>query len=235
MEIDGVISLAKAHLDLLEVGDHDPVLRAYVNEGGRQLFDTDTYIIKCKIEEIDCNSISMPSYQELLCFKFLDANKEELTVHNCSSNGTICGCQPFWSFDANVLSACSSCGCGCCSAENNFYIQNGTMTIPSWAADQATFIKLYYVGLNTDDDGLIVVNDNQALGLSFYAAALFAISRPQRYTPFQQQNFWQHWVAQFNRINGSAVIKRAKLKEPEIRLIMNSIIWNPPVKNFLGA
>lgn len=233
---DQVINTAKEFLDLGNT-ENDAVLEKFINLGAISLRTVDSYIVKCKNVELDdCGTGKLPDSTE----EFLGASFPE-------SSGCSCGCTP--NVFGTTITAPGSidtiyrppCGCplfyvapwlakregwnGACSPFGNFFTINGNyISLPS--TTNATSINVVVKAKNVDDDGLMILNDDQERGLACFAALNFAVKKWSSYTDGQRA-FWERtWVAQVPHLRGKAQVKRFQLDKKSIWYIMNTIMSN---------
>lgn len=216
-----IVTRAKMRLRLMETSEHDLEILKLIEEGARGLNASSTYKISCHEAEIDCNKAKLPD-----CYESL----EYFCVNGCCGNCTsppetipptpvVCSCPSVFYFSKSALinSGCDDNSCGWYG--NYFYIQNGYIYFSSTVT--ATSLKIWYVGFNVDENGLMVINEECERGLSAYAAFQFASSRPEAYQ--SQIGLWNaEWVAQKRYINGKKIIREFKLQKADISLLVNA-------------
>lgn len=210
---ESVITRTKVRLGLMDTTLHDSTIEMLVQEAARHLDAVDSYVITCVDLEIDCHKVKLPdNCTEILCIQLLDPDNtgcvtqpydpatdiSPTTLQACSTNGMM------FIADRNVLT--EFCGMGGTGSwfGNVFDTQNGYLVFPSFVS--ATEVRIWYRGLNTDENGIMIIDDFQERGLSAYAAYQFANSGQnyKSYAP-QQVAMWQREAtAQINKIRGKA-------------------------------
>lgn len=203
---ESVITRTKVRLGLMDTTSQDATLELFIQEGARHIDAVDSYIVSCETIDVDCSRVRLPDqYSEVICFQPTSPN----TTTTCTCSGTtsttnnFCTCGMYYFVNRGVLTNfCSLGGRGCWG---NFYdVQNGYLILPE--PTTITQVKLWYRGLNVDQDGLMILNDYQERGLSAYAAFEFANSGQnyRNYSPGQIASWSRLWTAQVNRIRGKA-------------------------------
>lgn len=225
-----VLTAAKSRLRLMETTIADAYLESLIDEGAIHLGALRTYSVKCKELTIDCYKAQLPDYfEKFLAGQFptgsctcgcgCGTSEEELT--SLSQSG---GC-PVWYVNKDVLTNFN--GTGCSYYGNFFDIDAGYIVFPT--STTATTVKIWYQGLNVDEDGLMVIDSQWKRGLSAYAAFQYAVVYQENYTPEQRERWGSEWKAQKGYNIGRDNIKRFELDKHAISQLMNSILSNTSV------
>lgn len=219
---DQIVTRAKDLLGLDTTSEYDIKIRLYVNDGATQLFGTNTRVVKCVDKEIDCYKAECPN--DVLCWRFLDASGE-VSSSSCTCSSEVCSCPTWYAYTPATMNNICTTGQTCGIYNNYFTIDGGYLNFPSTVT--ATGVRIYYYGLNTDDDGFMVLDDDQEIGLANYAANRFASKANNwyKYPDGFRSSTWQMWLAQFNMINGRKVIRDVELDKNAIRAIVNSVVY----------
>ncbi len=227
INIEQVITQARAMLRLLDTQENIEFLQTLINTAAQyKLNATNTYTIQCAEVDIEgCKQAKLPdNYTDLFCF-ILDGGCCNGCAHTAlpephPPNFLYCSCPNVYYYDKHALIKNELCGW----YENYFYIQNGYIFFPS--KNTATSIKIYYTGFNTDEDGLMLIDEEQTLALANYAAWQYALSFPEAYTPEQRREWKQSWWGELAVLNGKKIIREFKLQKPQISLLVNGLLVN---------
>jgi len=221
---ESVISRTKQRLGLMDTTLQDAYLELLIQEGARHLDTQNSYIISCQVVDVDCARAPLPDqYSQIICLQPLSPD----TCTGCDDTTCNCTCGTYYFIDRGVLTDfCDQGGRGCYGG-NAYDVQNGFLVLPSNTT--ATQIKIWYRGLNTDDDGLMVIDDFQERGLSAYAAYQFASSGQnyRSYAPGQVALWQRESTAQINKIRGKASQDDHRQHKAIFARIAQALIANP--------
>lgn len=234
VNIEQVITRAKFRLGLESTFEHNDYLKKLIEEAARGLNASSTYIVSCETKEIECGVAQLPDeYDSLVGFTFNNGGSCSGCCHatvdpNPPSENQIvvCTCRDFYGvFNQNVIFLQH----GSCGWYGNYFAINGNyLTFPSTIT--ATEVNIYFRGFNTDENGLMIIDEEQERGLSAYAAAQFSLDRaniiPPAYTPEQRLRWTEEWKAQKKYVNGKQAIRNFKLQKNDIALIANAVLSN---------
>lgn len=195
--------LPKVKLSLrLSGSDHDVFLLSLILEGARRLRTTETFIID------DCSLTVQNNSFELPC------NAKRLLAYRLSCREGIFVDVPFFK--------------GCCSGNYfNYYPtvkQNGSTYYFVDPVTDGSTVDIAYTRLNTDGDGLIVINEEQEIALKNYACWQFALSYPEKYTPLQIRTWEKDYQYQSAYCRGAAARRTFENQREQISSKMNAIL-----------
>ena len=210
---ESVITRTKFRLGLQDSTLYDAYIEKLIYEAARHLDAVSSYIISCTELEIDCHRAKLPDdFTQMICVKTVSPSGS----CTCSStydpetdpspNGvsSACTCGSYYIADRGVLTEFCNMGYNGSWYGNVFDTQNGYFILPE--NNPATSVRIWYRGLNVDEDGLMILDDFQERGLSAYAAYQFANSG-SNYKAYDrgQVRLWQaEATAQINKIRGKA-------------------------------
>lgn len=237
MKSNQVITLARSYLNLMDTEENNNYLEKLINIAAGRLNATDSYVINCKESEIECGQAALPEFvDELICFQLEPSNscsgccQGMILSTTEAETGTLpaaCNCVSYYYFSqAAMTGAPGSCGW----YQNYFYMQDNYLHFPSTVT--ATSVKIWYRGLNVDDNGIMILQEEQEDALASFAAYRYALTFPQSYSPLQINEFKQNWIAQKNWLNGTEAVRKFKLQKPQISAVMNSIMMNKFVPGY---
>lgn len=236
--IDQIITRAKMRLKLTNTTMPNAYLELLINEGARHLDNLNTFAITCATLSIDCEDkpvAHLPdNYQELLCFKFPGNSccgccDEDTTVTDDIIPRPTNKCLCTNLFVASREMVTNFCDRGqnavMWNYANMFEVQNGLLYLPTTTT--ATEVKIWYRGTNVDEDGIMILDEDQERGLSAYAAYQYALDNKERYDKFQIQEWKKEWIAQKDWLKGSAVKQDHTMHKWNVTAISNAIFLDP--------
>jgi hypothetical protein len=239
IDIEQVITRTKFRLGLQDTTSNDGYLQMLIEEAARHLDTVDSYVVTCEDIDVDCSKAKLPdNLSILLCMKLLDPINVDCVqqpydpetdtassnnIYNCCTSGT------FWIPSRDVLTDFCGLGSGFAGQPfgNVFDTQNGYILFPSWLT--VNKIRIWYKGLNVDENGLMILDDFEERGLSAYAAYQFASSgqNAKSYTP-QQIALWQREAtAQINKIRGKSAQMDHRKHKGKFAAIARAFLINP--------
>lgn len=225
-----VINRTKLNLGLTGTTHSDSFLEKLINEAATWHLDTlSSYIISCETLQIDCLKAKLPDAAvDLICYSFPDATGcsgccvDCMNPHNANYQ---CSCPNWFVADRNILTEFCSNGSSAAISSSFFDVQNGYLIFPS-TITQST-VKVWYRGLNIDEEGLAVIDERQERALSAYASSRYAIANWKSYSDGQRR-FWNaEWVAQKQNLRGNAVLEDFRLHKAQAAAIARAILINP--------
>jgi len=211
-----ILAMAKQMLRLTGT-DTDPFLIGLINQGARDLSTNETLIIKnCTIEVKDNRFYLPDDCKRLLAFRSKDSCIEGLFAD---------------------LAFFSACGC------NSRFINPLVRVIDiqgRWAhlitrAPDGIMIELAYQSVDTDEAGLVKVNEEQATALAMYCCYWYAVSYAEYYSPEQRALWKAKYEAQANRVRGLASRRKFEEGKIQIRNKINQMVnTSAPFELFAG-
>jgi len=230
--IDQILNRTKMRLLLTQTTHADAYLEKLINEAAtHHIGGLDNFVVSCETLDIDCLKARLPiNAVDLICYSFPDATGCSGCCIDCMNphnpNAT-CSCPNWFVADRNILTEFCGSGVSAGLSSNFFDVQNGYIVFPS-SVTQPT-VKVWYRGLNIDEDGIAILDESWERGLSAYAAWQYAIAHFKSYAS-EQRKLWQmEWTAQRERIRGLALQRDAILHKPEVSAIARAILMNPMV------
>lgn len=222
ISIESVITRAKRRLGLMDTTLADSELEALIHECARHFDAVNSYVVTCATVDVDCDKAPLPdNCSEVLCIQ--PVSQTECT--DCT--GCSCSCGTYYFINRNVLTNFCGLGGRGCYGGNWFDVQGGYIVLPS--SSNVTSLKIYYRGLNTDENGIMILDDFQERGLSAYAAYQYATSGQnwRNYSP-QQMALWQkESTAQINKIRGKAMQDDHRQHKSIFASIAQALVVNP--------
>jgi hypothetical protein len=236
ISIKSVINSAKFTLGLESTTHADAWLEKLINEAAIHTNKLDNYFVSCETVDIDCARAKLPeNFMDLICFSFPNVSgcsgccSINHDPEGDSSQNMLCGCSQYFVRDRAVLSEFCGLGATACFAGNYFDTQNGYLSFPSTIT--ATEVRLWYRGLNEDENGLMVITEIQERGLAAYAAYKYALrhsSPPMaKYTPFQVREYKTEWANQKGWVTGMAQQTDFQAHKAAFAAIAKAIIIDP--------
>lgn len=202
---DEILPVVKQRLRIQNT-DHDAYLLTLIYEGARRLRTTETFVLKEVEHTVENNAFTMPE-----CAKALVAAKAS--------------CWDIISIDYPFFQ-----GCGCSPNQATYPTwysmikQNGrTFYFINPVADGTT-VNAVYSMLNVDENGLLLINEEQEIALISYACYQFALSYPERYTNQQVQMWYKDYQYQAGFARGAAGRRTFMNQREQISAKMNSIV-----------
>lgn len=225
-----VINRAKLNLGLTGTTHADAFLEKLINEAASWHINAlDSFIVSCETIQIDCFKAKLPDAAvDLLCYSFPDITGCTGCCQDCMNPHNVnyaCSCPNWFIPDRNILT--EFCGMGGMAAlsSNFFDVQNGYLVFPSTLT--ADTVKVWFRGINVDEDGLAIITERQERGLAAYASSRYAIANWKSYADGQRRFFNAEWIAQRSAIRGTAMQNDFRLHKAEAAAIARAILINP--------
>lgn len=121
------------------------------------------------------------------------------------------------------------CGCDTTAQENvsnftrSFEIQDGNLIFHSFF-DNITEIRIAYLGMNTDEDGLMKIYTDMERAIVAYCCWKYTRKNFKEYPQYIQSNFKNEWIAQKKFVRSIAFQTNYQETRRQILEFMNSII-----------
>lgn len=230
VSIDQIINRAKMELGLTGTTHSDAHLEKLINEAATWHINAlDSYIISCSELIIDCFKARLPdSAVELICYSFPDVESCSGCCLSCMNphNPTYsCNCPTYFVPNRGILTNMCDMGCSAGLSANFFDVQGGYIIFPETVT--ATTVKVWYRGINIDEDGVAVIDEKQERALAMYAAWMYSVAHFKSYASEQRVTWKNAWIAQKSWLRGSAVQADARLHKGELAAIARAILINP--------
>ncbi len=212
ISIDQIVASAKMRLRIGDSGEDDIFLERYANEGARHFDSLSTFVKRqCDLELVNGKA------------KLPNGFYQMLAVGSCDA---VTGFVNYWYVDQPFLETCGVDMQGnFIAAGGLFQIQDGyiyvtvganysnnhgtsvlgtsgsTTTNASSVASGPVFItnniKIAFIGMNVDDNGMMVVYSDMERGLVAYCVWMYMLDSPAgKYTPQQISANEQIWINQ---------------------------------------
>lgn len=225
-----VINRTKINLGLTGTTHADAVLEKLINEAATWHLNTlDSYIISCTEIDIDCEKAKLPDAAvELICYQFPNATGctgcciDCMNPHNANY---VCSCPNWFTPTRSILTNFMGLGCSVGLSSNFFDVQNGYLIFPSTVTQDT--VKVWYRGVNIDDDGIAVIDERQERALSSYASWKYAIIHYKSYAEGQRLEWKKDWIAQKQWLRGTSVQQDWQLHKAEASAIVRAVLMNP--------
>ena len=231
IDIEQVINRTKHRLGLMDTTLADAYLEKLINEGSLHINSLNQFIISCETLDIECGMAKLPfGATDVIAFSFIGEGCSGCCSisHNPESGfdrNMMCSCSQYYVSDRSVLVQMGELGCDGSLWNNRFTVQAGYLHFPSTVT--STEVRVWHRGYNMDGDGLMILDELQERGLSAYAAYEYALSNPQRFTPFQITEWKKTWVAQKGYLKGQAQQQDYRLNKDRMASIARAIVINP--------
>lgn len=205
-----VLTIVKQMLRLSDTTDHDIYLESLINSGARRLGTTETLIIKnCTATATDSRFYLPKDCKELLAFRSKDSCVQGTFV--ATNFFTQCGCN----------SLLSSAGINYLS---NLINIEGRWAYLQVSVPDGTEFEIAYSALNTDEDGMMVINEEQQIAIENYASWKFAISYPENYTRSQWEDWKNDFTLQSGKCRGLAARRSFKQSREQIKSKIHQMV-----------
>lgn len=208
---DQCIASAKILLKT-ETTDDDIFFEKLVNDAVKKLNCRENYVKKIIQLRVADNKSKLPNgYKQFL----------GLWWNNTAINED---CDPMIYVDLPFL---NSCGCSTTDGTTNyrgyFEIENGWI---HYHIDMTgiTEVKFAYWGLNTDENGLMVVMEDYEDAIMYYLCWMYSLQNPNLYPQYMQETFHQNWLAQKNRLKGLSFKYRSESMKLQTMEWANSML-----------
>lgn len=229
-----IINRTKMRLLLTGTTHADAVLEKLINEAATHHLNALTsFVISCETIDIDCLKARLPeSCVELICYSFPDSSDCTgccTTCMNPHNENAVCSCPTYFVPDRNILTEFCGLGASCALSSNFFDVQGGYIVFPSTVTQ--TTVKVWFRGLNIDEDGLAIIDEKQERALSAYAAWQYAIAHFKSYAPEQRRVWQQEWVNQRNVLRGGSVQADFQMNKAQASAISRALLVNPAISS----
>lgn len=225
VNIQQVITRAKSMLRLMDSQENEEELQTMINSAARyRLHATNTYTVQSEDVDVEDHQASLPeNYSNLYFFELSPSgccccggNTEALGL---PANYYCRSCPSIYFYDKSAVM-----GNNCGWYGDYFYIQNNQIILPQ--NSNATSVKVYYDGFNTDSKGLMLIDEEQEEALAAYAAWQYALTYEEKYTREQRLEWKQMWQGQSGVLRGKRILRQFKLQKPQISLLVNAVLAN---------
>lgn len=218
INIKQCVSMSKQMLRLFDTTDHDVWLFALANQGARRLSTNETLIIKNCSVEIEEGRWYMPKdAKRIIAFQYTSAPL----------------CVPGIFVDIPFF---NSCGCSNFGWFNLFGIlnPNGRWVYMMGEVADGTTAQIAYQALNTDCDGLMIVNEEQAEAIQNYVAWQFAVAYPENYIRSQIDNWHGEYLLQAGKCRGLAARRKFEQARLQIQQAVTTTLTHGSVGSLSG-
>ena len=148
---------------------------------------------------------------------------------NPHNENAVCSCPTYFIPDRNILTEFCGMGGSAGLSGNFFSVQGGYIVFPSTITQ--TEVKVWFRGLNIDDDGLAIIDEKQERALSAYAAWQYAIAHYKSYAPEQRREWKSEWIAQKSWLKGSSVQADWQMNKATASAIARALFVAPSLVN----
>lgn len=207
---ESVLTIVKQMLRLSDTTDHDIYLSQQINEGVRRLSTNETLIIK------NCTATANNSRF------YLPVDCKQILAFRSSTS-----CLQGTFVDTNFF---TQCGCNALISSNGISpLSNLIDIVGRWAylilavEDGSTF-EIAYQALNSDESGLMVINEEAQIAVQNYAAWKFALSYPENYTRFQWMEWKEDYMFQAAKCRGLASRRKFEQAREQIKSKINQMV-----------
>lgn len=216
IKADQVLTVTKQLLRLGNTNDQDILLYYFINEGARAIGSTEILVIKnCEVT-VENNRFTMPKdAKRIIAFRGENSCYQGVFVDVAFFTQCGCGVGGF----GNILSALTQ--------------QGRVMYFLSTVPDD-TIVQIAYSALNTNSDGELVINEEQEIALSRYAAWNYGNMFPKDFTDNQVARWQQVWSSQSARCRGLAARRTFNNQKAQISSKMNAILSFGQMPYFLN-
>lgn len=236
INIAQVVNSAKGELLLMDTTLADAFLEKKINEAAMHINSLKQFSVNCRVLDIDCYEAELPFEAERIiaiqlvpadgssCCALCENNPEPLEDRvNISACLTSCGA--IWTADRNVLTGLNGLGVPSCFNSNTYFAQNGYLKLPSTVT--ATQVKVWYYGYNTDEDGIMILDELQERALYSYACWRYALAHFKSYSSEQRREWKKDWVSQKNWLGGKAFKDDSRLNKAKFAAIASAMVVSP--------
>ncbi len=201
-----ILTTTKQLLRLGNTNDQDVILDYFVNEGARAIGSTEILVVRnCKVT-VENNRFRMPkNAKRIIAFRGENSCYQGIFIDVAFFEQ--CGCN-FNSF-GNIIAAVTQQG------REMFFLSTVT---------DGQQIQIAYTTLNTDEDGELMISEEQEIAISRYAAYNYALMFPKDFTPLQVTKWEQQYEMQAARCRGLAARRTFNNQRTQINSKMNAIL-----------
>ncbi len=212
-----VLASAKQHLRLRN-SDNDIWLMDLINQGARDLSTNETLIIvDCTATITDQRFYLPKDCKKVLAFRSKDS------------------CIPGIFVDMPFFKNCN-CSIGQFSSLIGIMDINGRWANMINTVPDGTEIEIAYQKVNTDDSGLVIINEEMYTALTMYACSWFANAYVENYTAEQRRTWARKYEFQANKCRGLAGRRKFVQGQDQIRKIMGTMVnASSPFRSLTGT
>ncbi len=231
ISIDQIISRAKIQLLIGNTSEHDDYLEIMISEGLRHLDALTLYVKKqCTLDIVD-NKAELPKgFQKLLMMRFIAAELDPVVIDGVEVPQSLPRCYPVFYVDTKFL---NSCDCVNSVGWNDYsgtaQIVNNVLHFNSASNMESGQIHVAYMGLNTDENGRILIYEEYERALSAYACNKFTMAYFEKYPIGLSDRYYEEWRAQKAWIKGGAFKDEFQRTKMEISSTINALIIDQTV------
>jgi hypothetical protein len=197
-----IISAAKQRLRITDTSDWDALLESWIYDGVRAAKWPTTKVIKSCRKEVEDGKVELPcNYSKFIALQ-LDCSDIMYYANEFASSCT---------------SECNS-RLGMIGEIIGNYIHFGSAIVD---ADE---VDIAYWALNTDNDGFLVLYDEDELALVYYLCKEYALTFAEKYNKIQIQQWDNLFREEANNARGLKNRDQFNKDMPLIAQIMNSIV-----------
>lgn len=230
ISIDEVIARAKIQLRIENTSEHDDFLELMISEGLRHLDALTLYKKKqCQLDIVD-NKAELPKgFQKLLGMRFITTVVTTEIVDGVEVETSRPSCSTVFYVDTKFL---NSCACenipGVTDYTSTAQIVNNTLHFNSSNIESGQ-VQIAYMGLDTDENGKLLIHEEYERGLSSYACGQFTLSYSENYPLGLSDRYMATWVAQKAWIKGGAWKDEFQRTKMEVASLVNALIVDQTV------
>ncbi len=192
IKITEVAARAKMQLRLSDA-EADARLQAWIEEGARQLNCLSAFVENTDILDIVDNKVKLP------CgfWKLLGASPMD---DSCCYLGTLTYIDTVFANNCCTTLCTSILFPNCCNYESWFKIIGNYLHFN--APCDATKVELCWMGLNTDEEGMMLIEERYERGLANYAMAMEGYSPGSNISQTLADTYFSIWDAQKSMLRG---------------------------------
>lgn len=231
ISIDSVLARTKIQLRIDSTTEHDDYLEIMISEALRHLDAITLYVKKqCTLDIVDNKATLPKGFQKLLMMRFISASLEPEIIDGVEVPRSLPRCYPVFYVDTKFL---SSCGCdnylGWTDYTGTAQIVNDTIHFNSSTTMESGQVHVAYMGLNTDENGRILIYEEYERGLSAYACYMFTMAYSEKYPIGLSDRYQATWTAQKAWIKGGAWKDEFLRTKMEVSATVNALIMDQTV------
>lgn len=230
ISIDEVIARAKIQLRISNTTEHDDYLEIMISEALRHLDALTLYVKKQCILDIVDNKATLPKgFQKLLMMRFVVTELEPEIINGVEVPQSIPRCYPVFYVDTKFLNSCDCTNPGWNDYTGTAQIVNNTIHFNTATNMKSGQIHVAYMGLNTDEEGRILIYEEYERGLSAYACSMYTMAYPEQYPLGLSDRYNEIWKAQKAWIKGGAWKDEFNRTKIEIASVINALVMDQRV------
>ena len=237
ISVSDVIARAKMQLGISSTTEHDIWFETLANEAARHL-DCLSVTIKrtCKLD-IDGTTACLPKgLKQFIALRFVDdcsgtSSTEDIqTVSQNTGNLNITTFSSLYSFTNNAVYAdlkfLKTCGCdddlGFYDHPNLFEIQGNTIFFHGTPPSTTALIS--FLGLNVDDNGMMLVYEDYERAMWNYICWCFCLQNFDRYPANLRSEYYSTWASQKAWIKSKEVAAHFKNTKRQVSEWANALV-----------